>query len=526
MQSIPLALTWELWRRGRWGLLAAALGALMFPVILFAALRREGLVDTDDPSFLIMHVVLVQFNLFTFGAAVIAVQRSPSRLYALPASTSTIVTWRLLPAMAVMTLQSLANTAVLNTLFSLRWPLWGPALFAAAALAVVQAVLWLAEKSAWLPWAVGAAAVALGLWLQSQYGDIFSPPDRYWRVVAFGDVATLAAIAVFAYVLGVTAIRRNRRGDPPLSLGLLAWLGRVTERGGEAPLPFRSPAEAQFWLEWRRKGWVLPATVAFGMLLGGGSWLLASREPQELIDGLAAGGGMLTIAGLLGGLVLGNVGLGDDRPEMSPFLATRPLTTPALARIILKTAAWSVLTAWLLWVAAFLAAYLVFLAHANGPLATLPREQAVWYFPATLLGPWIVTAVGASVSLIGRPRLFLQLLCGSLAIWFCLTVLSHFLLSDQAQEQFTRGALLAAGAAFILGTIWAFAAARRRALVTRTTIITAAIAWIALSAAAIAGAVAHTPEPLPAAAFFTGLAALAVAPLAAAPLALAWNRNR
>ncbi len=193
MQSIPLALTWELWRRGRWGLLAAALGALMFPVILFAALRREGLVDTDDPSFLIMHVVLVQFNLFTFGAAVIAVQRSPSRLYALPASTSTIVTWRLLPAMAMMTLQSLANTAVLNTLFSLRWPLWGPALFAAAALAVVQAVLWLAEKSAWLPWAVGAAAVALGLWLQSQYGDIFSPPDRYLRGGGLRGLACLAA---------------------------------------------------------------------------------------------------------------------------------------------------------------------------------------------------------------------------------------------------------------------------------------------------------------------------------------------
>jgi hypothetical protein len=155
MQSIPLALTWEMLHRGRWTLTAAALGATAFPLIILAALWREGGVDPSHPSMLIMHMVLMQLNTFIFGVAVLGAQGNPSRLYTFPSPNAAIVTWHMLPAMAIMAIEAVASTALLNALFGLNWPLWAPALFVAVLLAAVQAVLWLTEKSIWAPLVIG-----------------------------------------------------------------------------------------------------------------------------------------------------------------------------------------------------------------------------------------------------------------------------------------------------------------------------------------------------------------------------------
>jgi hypothetical protein len=45
MPSIPRALTWELLYHGRWGLLAALLGANALPLTLMAALSHDGALD-------------------------------------------------------------------------------------------------------------------------------------------------------------------------------------------------------------------------------------------------------------------------------------------------------------------------------------------------------------------------------------------------------------------------------------------------------------------------------------------------
>jgi len=50
--------------------------------------------------------------------------------------------------------------------------------------------------------------------------------------------------------------------------------------------------------------------------------------------------------------------------------------------------------------------------------------------------------------------------------------------------------------------------------------------WLALSSLVMLEAVLHRERPFPLYVLIVGLVALAVAPLAAAPLALAWNRNR
>ncbi|MBW3598630.1 MAG: hypothetical protein KY475_15325, partial [Planctomycetes bacterium] len=267
MRSIPHAMTWEVLRRGHWQMLAALLAATALPMMLFAALRTAGPLEREEPYFVVMHLVLMLLNMVTFGAALLAAQGRMSWLYALPAANSTLAAWRLAPAMVLMAVESAVLTAAINAVFDLGWPLWGPALFLAVAWAAVQAAAWLTQDSAWLPWTVAAVIVVLAMWFKSQYGPLFSQPTSYWRAVTAADAAVMLAVAGLSFGAAVWAMARNRRGDPPASLGMLDWLGRLFDRSHEERLTFASPAEAQLWYEWRRKGWVMPAAVAFALTL-------------------------------------------------------------------------------------------------------------------------------------------------------------------------------------------------------------------------------------------------------------------
>ena len=90
------------------------------------------------------------------------------------------------------------------------------------------------------------------------------------------------------------------------------------------------------------------------------------------------------------------------------------------------------------------------------------------------------------------------------------------------------------GVIYILGTAWAFATARRRELIGSPTVWAALAIWGALCICGVLFWAQHrsdigtSPLASPVAVFVhvVGLFALVVFPLAAAPLALTWNRNR
>jgi hypothetical protein len=363
------------------------------------------------------------------------------------------------------------------------------------------------------------------VWFKSRYGAPFSTPERYWRTITPGEVATLAAAAALAYFAALAAVTRNRRGDAPLSLGIIAWLERMWDVSRQVERSFAAPQQAQFWYEWRQKGWAMPVTVAFGMFLGLAIWVIFSRNAEELFAGFVAGGGLLCVTALVGALVVGNASPFETGSEIGAFLATRPLTTPTMARVILKTAALSTLLAWLIWAAGFLVVYVILLAGRGLPPSSSVR-WSWWYFPMTLLGAWTVLAVGVSIGLAGRTYLFVKVLCGVMFAYIGLILFARYALSYEAQLQFGRGATIAVGVAFLIGTLWAFAAARRRSLIGWTTSYVAASLWTVCTALVVLAWVYNPPAPLSVALLLIGAAALSVAPLAAAPLALAWNRHR
>jgi hypothetical protein len=207
-------------------------------------------------------------------------------------------------------------------------------------------------------------------------------------------------------------------------------------------------------------------------------------------------------------------------------LATRPLTNRDFANTILKVAARSVLTAWGIWAGAFLLVYLILRATQSVTQPVIPAGTGWWYFPATLLGLWTVVGLLTSVCLVGRPKLLVKLFCSLIALIAFRPLISKYAFSIQTQVQIEQSMPVVLGVLFLLGTAWVFVAARRRSLIESRAVGVIAGVWGIASAFVILEGARQSAHPVALCVFVIGLLAAAVAPFAAAPLAIAWNRHR
>ena len=536
MRSIPAALTWELFERGKWNLPGAFLTGNALTIVLLSALRRDGAINPEDSSMVTIHTTMLYVNATVFGGGLFAAMGNPSRLRAFPAPNSVIVASQLLPAMAVMALECLLSTAVINALFNVNWPLWGPALFMSVALAACAAAFWVTEKSPWHFFFLGLPVlVGIALWFNSRYGMAFHvPPAHMWREVTAADGVTMLAMAAVSYYAAVVGVARGRCGEYLNTPEFFRWLGRLIDKlldpAPHAGLPFRSASQAQFWFEWRQKGWALPAIVVMGLAFGFIGWLLFNRNPRELFDAATAAGAMLPVGGLIVGLFFGNASTNlGGALEMGPFHAARPMTSSDMSRTTLRAAGVSVIIAWAIWAAAYLGLYAILLLANVAPRSLFPSEVGWLYFPLTLLGTWLTLTCIATIGQAGRSILFGSLFIGVPAVAVGVILISHFVLMPAADDLLNACIATFIGVVYLLGTIWAFVAARRRGAIGSSTV------WAASSACAVSWALlvlfwaqhrSEHPSSLPFLVHAVGALALVVFPIAAAPLALAWNRNR
>jgi hypothetical protein len=526
MRSIPFAMTWDRLRHWWWYLIGFAVGANALPVLLFGALQHDGALEPGDTTSVMLHAVLVEINWLMFGVAVFGALGTPARLYTLPIRSSSIVLVQMVQGMVLIAIESVVSTALLNAAFGLRWPLLGPALFAAAGFASVLAVFRLYEKSGWVILVATAAVTAECVWFKSHDGPVFGTATRVWRVVTSGDLLTMGLMSVLAYGIAVEGVARNRCGQPPLTVGFLAWLARVFAVKSQTSRPFRSPERAQLWFEWRTKGWVMPATIAICVVAGFILWLIFSRDARALYAGLSATGGLIAFSGLLIGFNLGQVGGREPDLQIGQFLATRPATSTDIARSILKCAAQGLVIVWTIWAASLLAlGVLLRSIQVTFPLR-LPEPLGWWYLPAMLVGAWAAMGLSIPITLAGRKRLLTATVFSTIFLLLGLILFSKFAFSREGQEQFFRGTLAVGGALLLLGTVWAFLAAKKRALISAPTLAVAASVWGLLCALVAVHGMSHPEEGVLTYFSGAGILALAVSPLATAPLALAWNRNR
>ena len=170
--------------------------------------------------------------------------------------------------------------------------------------------------------------------------------------------------------------------------------------------------------------------------------------------------------------------------------------------------------------------YLILWRSGELPDPLLPPEMRWWYFPATILGPWIVTALGASIGLSGRAGAFFKVLCTLFVSYIGLGLFSKYALTIQAQHQLGRLLAYLFCLVCVGATFWLFVKARRNALINRSTLVISALAIAALLGGVAIGRVLHPAEPSYVYLLLTGCVFLTIVPFAAAPLALAANRHR
>jgi hypothetical protein len=211
---------------------------------------------------------------------------------------------------------------------------------------------------------------------------------------------------------------------------------------------------------------------------------------------------------------------------MGHFLATRPLCDTDMAHAVLRNAAKSVVSAWTIWAAAFAAACILLITIGGLPIATLQLRQHWWFLPGALFAMWTAVGTLMPLALIGRSRQIFMALCTLGAIVVGVMLLSKLAFYPQARIWLWRGIVFGLTAAMLVGPAWCFIAALRRSLVDSRVVSAAIGLWAAATLTLAIEWPFNEPPSVFGYFFLAGILALAVAPLAAAPLALHFNRHR
>ncbi|RLT09337.1 MAG: hypothetical protein DWI22_05980 [Planctomycetota bacterium] len=550
MRSIPQALMWEMFSHGRWHILGFFVLGNLLPLFVYGALSPLDM-DPHDSALLTMHLCFLPITLFQFAFGIVAAQGSLSRLYTTPISTASLVAWHMFPGGFLLAIEVAVAAWAYNILFHVGWPIWGPALFAAAAWATGQLLVSVSQRTFSSFCLAGTPCVLIFMWLRSRYGGWFSNATHYWSEVTAVEIATLVGVVGLAYIVTVRAVRRDRCGEPMPSLGGWKWLLRtwdaMTTTSGIGVQPFRSAATAQFWYDWTLKGLALPLLVILIYVVVVSVWLIriaygVNEGPllAEFYAGILAGSGFLTLmAGVTGmmtvissneyttrnrGETIRDLAAGINQAGMGNFQSTLPFTNSDFSQAILQTAFRSILIAWSLWAAGFFGCLLISQLMPHVPMPAFPPELQAWYLPLTLLGPWIAMTNLSLIGLSGRGIRMVFLGVTGLVSYGIGMILIKEVFSAEVQNQVFAISLFLGSITIVGGTLWAFMKAQRREFLTHKAQYASGILWIAI---VILG-IAIRPKDLPVVAYPMMLAfsALVILPLAATPLAIAWNRHR
>jgi hypothetical protein len=523
MRSISAAMTWDLWRRGRWTLGAVMLTMLGLPMLILWMIG--GGLGPGEKITHLLNFLFVQTVLVTGIGALLALNMQNSRrLYPYPATSAALLNGQLLPSSLLVAVGVLIWTFAANGLFELRWPSWEPALFGIAALTAAHAAMWLCMSSLWTIPLLAVVCGVFGSWMKWHFGPLFGEPAHAWSPITPAEAMALAGATVVSYRGALLGLARARRGEPPISVGVVAWIESLAERTPAANAPFSSPLAAQTWY-FQQRGWVAPVTVLAFITFALIVWSFVSRDVVELVAAFANGCWFISIAAVLGGVLLGSVG-NHDGVVMGQFLATRPITSLDLSRRLMIVAVKNLAFAWGIWGTVLLAIMLVLRLDGQSPWAYLPAEFRWQSLAGAMLLSWAAMASVIALALWGRAKLVSQLFVGLSLGYVTLMLLAKFALNDQAREALMHGLVAVTGLAFTGITIAAFVAAKKRGLIEAPVAGAAVAVWITLIAACILAwpadlAITRSGEFL-----LYGSLALVVAPIAAAPLALAWNRTR
>lgn len=543
MRSPASAFLWEFAQRHRLGLIALLGYALALGAVKLVVLGPGQPLELDGSlgvaavvSVPIATAFMLFLGVFSFGFEGDLTARSsmyPARLFTLPVTNRALAGWPMLYGALAMAI------LLLTAAYFVRWeagPLIWPAALGMVFLAWTQVLTWMPYG---LP---GLRVVVAVFWLMTLDAIVILAVE--YKVPEPVLLAFLLPQLPLAYLAACHAVARARRGDAPDWRPLFSRAGTGTAGLKRREGHFGSPHEAQLWFEWKRFGWSLPVWV--GSLLPFELALLSlTRDEPGLLVLYTLLGVLLTppIMASFVATTLGRPNPGSrDAFGLTPFLATRPMTSSALVAPTLKAAMWSTLLAWGL--------VLFAIPLALAWTGTLPQvlgwaNRAIEFF-----GPprAVVVAVLTLGSLIGWTwRRLVQRLCigftgrervikgtSFLSLSF-LVVVVPFLqwLHDDATAMTSfvnalPGILAVLVCVKVSAAAWIASQLHAAGLVGDRALVAGAATWFAavLVLRGLLGWLFDTPHV---AGYFVLLVVILGIPLlrvAASPVALAWNRHR
>jgi hypothetical protein len=533
VRSPAAAIGWQFRRRHRWGFAALAGYLAVLAVVKLAIVASGRPVTLESPARFAIAVPVPLAATFTYLLAVFSFGLSgdlaarpsvyPARMFTLPVTTRALVGWPMLYGTVVMAIVWLATRLLVLWPSGVAIPVVWPALLAAVLLVWTQALTW-------MPYGLPGVRVALAmLWLVAI--DTVVLLALYFQASEAVMLAILAPLLPLAYPVARLAVARARRSEVP------DWRGRFIRPAAIADPGHRKrrhsgPARAQAWFEWRRHGRSLPV-------------LVAALLPFELALLWAADGAPALVWLILLGVALtppfmATFAAATVRTAGAmPFLATRPLSSAALVAAKLKMAMWSTLAAWgVVLIAVPLALELsdtssLIVDRARRVAETLGTPRAVTVAAlggaALLVSTFKQLVQSLYVGLSGRAwvvrtSLFLALsflvIIGPLVLW----IGDHVAVVWRAVPW-----ILAVLAALKLSAAgWVATRLHSAGLVSDGTLVAGAAGWavVVLALHAVLLWLVDTPFIPNYLLLLIAILATPLARIAAAPVALAWNRHR
>jgi hypothetical protein len=543
MHSAASAFAWEFRHRHRRGLVAVLASFVALAVIRVVVAGAGRIVFDDDEAFVIALIVPMSFTflyflaIFSFGlAGDIAARQSifPTRMFTLPVTSGTLAGWPMLYGSLAMMVLWLATRSIGAWPAGVDVPVFWPLLLGPSLLAWTQALTWMAYP---MP---GLRVIVTVLWLATI--DAIVMIALQLKASEGVMLALLAPHVPLAFIVARRAVARARRGDVPDWRDVFTWIARFTNARRRRD-HFPSPARAQEWFEWRQYGRSLPALVAFLLPFELALLYPFRQTPVIVFETLC---GVLLTPPLMAFFVATTVSKtsapAGDAYGVTPLIATRPMTTASLIAAKLKVTLQSTLVAWLLVAAAIPIAvrwsgttplvndWMRELANAIG----VPRAIALVALGLALLfcSTWKQLVQSLFIGMTGREWLIKTTAIGAMTLLGVIVPLAHWALGKVVIEARLWAALPSILATLVVVKLVAAAYVsirlHQRGLVSDRTLLVGAVCWDLVVFALYALLVWLTPAVIFRRAPLALLAILAVplARVAAAPLALAWNRHR
>ncbi len=526
MFSAIRAMAWEFFRYGWLHLILSFLGGVGLVLFILVTLKVQNALVLDDPDMIKLHTIFLYINAMVFVSPVYFLLGNPARFFTLPLTSRAIALSQMIPTFLLVAGQIVLYTLLTNRIVGLDWPVVGPAIWLATTAVTFQAAIYLTQRSLWMVPLTGILLLAEGLWFKTRYGELSGTPNHFWNTVTAGEWVIMIATLAGSLVMGCYGMALNRCGESINTRTFEAWVKSWFESTPGGFPAFANGVSAQFWFEWRQKGWLFPGVV---LLMFFGSifiWLIVDRNIANLHYAFFVGGYVLALWAFISGLLFGNYGPQDSDHEMGHFLASRPMTNRKMSDKTVEAALASLALGWLFWIAGFGALHLLLNALGVAPSDKFVDEVRWWYVPATLVLAWIAMGIGMLMTIAGKGLRYFQVGVGCYIFWLIGTVALNYLSDPSWSRYFSAGCATGAGVALLVWTIWLYLEARRKRLLGGQELLLALAAYVVLAVVLVLGMGPRALTDGPVLILGLGLIATSVAPFAGAPLGLSWNRTR